>query len=219
MPCGGVPGQEGPLVSTHRVRSAQTARAPTSRRLTPARRRRRPAARQRGGGLPPPRGGSEARPRRQKSHHPTPRRQEDEIEVEKGYETASGGACEEMPRLGRGPNHGGPAPLWPHDVIVWIRTSAQGSVRDAGFLRGARRERGEADPKTIGVSSLRPQTQRSVMSGEHYDVDGYHEPTKLTTMTDEAHSDGLRQQTTTHHAAIDRMVRATRSVGGRIEIP
>ena len=36
---------------------------------------------------------------------------------------------------------------------------------------------------------------------------------------DEAHSDGLRQQTTKHYAAINRMGRATRSVGGRIEMP
>ena len=60
-------------------------------------------------------------------------------------------------------------------------------------------------------------------ANEHHDVDDYeddHEPTKLITKqrADKAYSDGLRQQTTKHHA-INRMGKVARSVGRRIEIP
>ena len=80
-----------------------------------------------------------------------------------------------------------PCSLWPHDVVVWIHSSAQVSVHDAGSLGGVRRGRGEADPKTIGVSSLRPQTQLSAMSREHHGVDDYadnHEPATSTQTTE-----------------------------------
>ena len=100
------------------------------------------------------------------------------------------------PRLESGPNHGGPPhhSLWPHDVVVWIRSFARGSVKHAGSLRGARRKRGEVDPKTIGVSSLRPQAhalcneQRAPRRRRHRrqpradraHSDRHDEPTRLT---------------------------------------
>ena len=67
---------------------------------------------------------------------------------------------------------GPPRSRWPHDVVVWIRSSPR-EYRDIGSLRRLRRGRGGADPKTIGVSSLRHQTQLSVMSSGHHGVDGY----------------------------------------------
>ena len=53
-----------------------------------------------------------------------------------------------VPRLERGSNHGEPTrSLWPHDVVVWVRSSAQGSVRQRRIPQGSTTKRGEVDPK------------------------------------------------------------------------
>ena len=49
-----------------------------------------------------------------------------------------------------------PRSLWPHDVVVWVRSSRPGECTRRQSLRGVRRKRGEVDPKMLGASSLRP---------------------------------------------------------------
>ena len=63
-------------------------------------------------------------------------------------------------------------------------------------------------------------TGSSQTCGENPAYSSRNEPTKLTRQrrADKAYNDGLRQQTIKHHAS-NRTGRATRSVGGRMEIP
>ena len=72
-------------------------------------------------------------------------------------------------------------------------------VCEAPSLRGARRKRGEVDPKTIWVSPQRPHTTDCIGQARSYND----EPTKLTTTV----CAGRRETT------------MTRSVGGRINKP
>ena len=55
-----------------------------------------------------------------------------------------------VPRLELAPIMGSlPRSLWPHDVVVWVRSSAQGSVRRRRIPQGSTTtNRGEVDPKT-----------------------------------------------------------------------
>ena len=53
-----------------------------------------------------------------------------------------------VPRLELAPIMGSlPHSLRPHDVVVWVRSSAQGSVRRR-IPQGSTTKRGEVDPKT-----------------------------------------------------------------------
>ena len=73
VPRGGVPSQDGPLVSTHRAEMCELQRPPLAQ-ATPARGRGRPAGAPGSGNPPPPSGGSEARPRSQETYRPASRR-------------------------------------------------------------------------------------------------------------------------------------------------
>ena len=54
-----------------------------------------------------------------------------------------------VPRLELAPITGSlPRSLRPHDVVVWVRSSAQGSVRRRRIPQGSTTKRGEVDPKT-----------------------------------------------------------------------
>ena len=91
-----------------------------------------------------------------------------------------------------------PRSFWPHDVVVWVR-SRPGECTTAPW---------EVDPKTIRVFQ-RPVTLSATQANDT----PYHELTKAHSerrRADEAHSDGLRQQSKTT---------TTRSVGGRTDKP
>ena len=82
-----------------------------------------------------------------------------------------------MPRLELAPITGSlPRSLWPHDVVVWVRSSARGVYDDAGSLRGIRRSQGKSAPRRRGLfienpfpalckdAQRRRTTSRSAMS-------------------------------------------------------
>ena len=97
-----------------------------------------------------------------------------------------------------------PRSLWPQDVVVWVRSSAQRSVRWRQIPQGSTTKSGEVDPKTIR-GFQRPIT----LSATQADDTPCREPIKTHSerrRADEAHSDGLRQQS---------KIATTRSVGGR----
>ena len=86
-----------------------------------------------------------------------------------------------------------PRSLRPHDVVVWVRSSAQGNVRRRRTPQGSTTKRGEVDPKT-GISSLRPYSQHPTKGARRRRTTGrlstsppkltkrFHEPTGLKTM-------------------------------------
>ena len=112
-----------------------------------------------------------------------------------------------------------PRSLWPHDVVVWVRSSARGVYDDAGSLRGIRRSQGRSTPRRRGLfietpfpalckdARRRPTTSRSTRAGQSSQRSyGLYQARRRA---EEAHSDGLRQQIRT----------TARPVGGRTDDP